>query len=209
LKPLARLGINKGQPKKIPYGRHTYGPEPQIVGLECLSKGTRIGSFCSISSGVKFIFLGSHTYHWVTTYPFHANPMHERWKVDAGDYHGGVLREEDVIPQPIIVGNDVWIATNAKVKQGATIGDGAVVAMESLVTKDVPPYAIVGGNPARIIKYRFNERQIHDLLEIKWWNWDDVEIASALPLMLSEDIDAFIRFAKGKRDMLEPTEKGK
>jgi hypothetical protein len=70
--------------------------------------------------------------------------------------------------------------------------------MESLVTKDVPPYAIVGGNPAKIIKYRFNEEQIKDLLEIAWWNWTDEEIIKFLPLILSEDVDAFIREAKDK-----------
>jgi serine acetyltransferase len=67
------------------------------------------------------------------------------------------------------------------------------VAMSSLVTKDVPPYSIVGGNPAKIIRYRFSEEQICELLKIAWWNWDDEKIARFLPLMLSEDIDAFIR----------------
>lgn len=183
---------------KVPYGRHTYGPMPEVIGLRCLSKGTRIGSFCSIAFGCKFLFLGSHKYRWATTYPFYTAPMYERWKVDADLYHQGVLREDEVIPQPIVVGNDVWIASNVKVKQGVTIGDGAVIAMESLVTKDVPPYAIVGGNPAKVIGFRFTDEQIRDLLEIKWWDWEDEEIAKALPLMLSEDIEGFIRYARAR-----------
>ncbi len=83
-------------------------------------------------------------------------------------------------------------------KEGVKIDNGAVVAMGFFVTKDVPPYAIVGGNPAKIIKYRFSEEQIRELLKIAWWNWADEEIIKFLPLILSEDIDAFIRDAKSK-----------
>jgi tetrahydrodipicolinate N-succinyltransferase len=97
---------------------------------------------------------------------------------------------------PIIIGNDVWIAADVKIKQGVKIGDGAVLATQSFVTKDVPPYAVVGGNPAKIIKYRFTEEQIKDLLEIKWWNWDDEEIKKVVPLLVSDNIDEFIKIAK-------------
>jgi hypothetical protein len=93
----------------------------------------------------------------------------------------------------------VWIAANVTVKEGITIGNGAVVAMESLVTKDVPPYAVVGGCPARIIKYRFSPKQIEELLEIAWWNWTDEEILDFVPLLMSDDIDAFIVAAKEKQ----------
>jgi tetrahydrodipicolinate N-succinyltransferase len=99
-------------------------------------------------------------------------------------------------PNPIIVENDVWIASNVTVKEGVTIHNGAVVAMGSLVTKDVPAFALVGGCPATVIKYRFSEPQIVELLKIAWWNWKDEEIKEVLPLLISEDIDKFIRTAK-------------
>ncbi len=182
---------------KIPYGRHTYGTHPRIIGsypwVKRLSEGSRIGSFCSIASGVTFFFLGVHRYDWVTTYPFHA--IYDEWKTDAGPFHRGKLDMNAISPEPIIIGNDVWLATNASIMQGVKVGDGAVIAMESLVTKDVPPYAIVGGNPARIVKYRFSQKQIEELLKIAWWNWEDSRISEVMHLLLSDDIDEFIRVA--------------
>ena len=92
----------------------------------------------------------------------------------------------------VVIGNDVWIADNVTIMSGIIIGNGAVVANNSHVIKNVEPYSIVGGNPARHIKYRFSEEQIKKLLEIQWWYWDDDKINKYLPLMCSEDIDKFI-----------------
>jgi virginiamycin A acetyltransferase len=187
----------------IPYGRHSYGPQPELMtnyppGLASKVHGSKIGNFCSISSGLKFTFYGRHMYEWVSTYPFYAS--YSKWKYDNGKtyYSSGSLIESRVQPNPIIIENDVWIASNVTIKEGVKIGNGAVVAMDSLVTKDVPPYAIVGGNPAKVIKYRFSEAQIAELLKTAWWNWVDEEIMKFLPLFLSEDIDAFIIAAKSK-----------
>jgi virginiamycin A acetyltransferase len=187
----------------IPYGRHSYGPQPELItnylpGLRNKVRGSRIGNFCSISSGLKFTFYGKHNYQWVSTYPFYA--FYSKWKFDNGKtvFNSGVLDDSRFQPAPIIIENDVWIASNATVKEGVKISNGAVVAMESLVTKDVPPYAIVGGNPAKIIKYRFSEEQIKELLKIAWWNWTDGEITKFLSLILSEDIDTFIGAAESK-----------
>lgn len=94
---------------------------------------------------------------------------------------------------PITIENDVWIASNVKIKQGVKIGDGAVVATESFVTKNVPPYAVVGGNPAKIIKYRFSEEQISALLKIRWWDWEDDKIREKVSLLTSNKIDDFIK----------------
>lgn len=166
-------------------GKHTYiaGGGMTILGVDSILKGSSIGNFCSIADNLQLIARGSHMIDWVTTYPFQA-----KWGMD--------VPLHDLNPHsPIIIGNDVWIASNVKIKQGVTIGDGAVLATECFVTKDVPPYALVGGNPARIIKYRFTEEQIKSLLEIKWWDWEDDDIVKIVPLMVSNKIDDFINEA--------------
>ena len=176
--------IPNSTPNTIPRGKHTYGQEPKIIGVPDIAVGSRIGKFCSIAENLQFIVRGSHMIDWVTTYPFH-----EMWKMD--------VPLHDLPPHsPIIIGNDVWIAANVKIKQGVKIGDGAILATECFVTKDVPPYALVGGNPAKIIKYRFSEEQIKDLLEIKWWDWEDDKIKKIVPLLVSKNIDEFIKIAK-------------
>jgi acetyltransferase-like isoleucine patch superfamily enzyme len=188
----------------IPYGRHSYGPQPQLVGVnvperrEMISKksaGSKIGNFCSIASGLRFTFLDKHNYDWASTYPFYV--FYDKWRFDLLPfYRKGKLDPSAFKANPIIVENDVWIAVNVTIKEGVTVGNGAVIAMESVVTKDIPPYAVVGGSPAKIIKYRFNPEQIEDLLSIAWWNWADEKIRRFVPLMMSEDIDAFITSAK-------------
>jgi acetyltransferase-like isoleucine patch superfamily enzyme len=171
-------------PTCVPRGKHTYGPEPKIIGVPEIAIGSRIGKFCSIAENLQFIMRGSHMMNWVTTYPFQVV-----WGMD--------VPLHDLPPHsPISIGNDVWIASSVKIKQGVKIGDGAVLATECFVTKDVPPYAVVGGNPAKIIKYRFTEEQIKDLLEIRWWNWNDEEIKKIVPLLVSDNIDEFIKTAK-------------
>ena len=170
----------------VPRGKHTYGPEPKLMGVKDIAIGSKIGKFCSIADNLQFIIRGSHMINWVTTYPFQA-----LWNMD--------VPLNDLPPHsPIIIGNDVWIAENVKIKQGVTIGDGAILATECFVTKDVPPYALVGGNPAKIIKYRFTEEQIKDLLKIKWWDWEDEKIKEIVPLLVSNNIDEFIKKAKNK-----------
>jgi virginiamycin A acetyltransferase len=165
-------------------GKHTYAAGApngiKILGVESILIGSSIGNFCSIADNLQLIAKGSHMIDWATTYPFQA-----KWGMD--------VPLHDLNPHsPIIIGNDVWIASNVKIKQGVTIGDGAILATECFVTKDVPPYALVGGNPAKIIRYRFTEEQIKSLLEIKWWDWEDDDIVKIVPLMLSNKIDDFI-----------------
>ena len=126
----------------------------------------KIGKFCSITIGTVFTLGGEHRGDFVTTYPF--NRLIKSF-------------------------NDVWIGENAHIMSGVTIGDGAIVGSEALVTKDVPPYAIVGGNPAKIIKYRFDEYTIEKLLKIKWWDFDEDELVKIIPLLLSTNIQELIR----------------
>jgi virginiamycin A acetyltransferase len=185
----------------IPYGRQTYGPQPILLGympwLAIKAQGSKIGNFCSLGSNLKFSFLGKHNYRNVSTYPFY--DFYNKWGFNTSTWNEGKPDTNKIEPQPIIIENDVWIANNVTIKEGVRICSGAAIAMESVVTKDVPPYALVGGNPAKIIKYRFNEQQIDDLLKIAWWNWPDSKIKQMIPLILSEDIEAFIKMAKIKQ----------
>ncbi|BBO81311.1 acetyltransferase [Desulfosarcina ovata subsp. sediminis] len=172
----------------IPIGQYTYGPKPILVGppiaVKNLSQGSSIGRFCSIAPGLKFIFRGKHMVNWVTTYPFR-----DMWGVD-------VPLNNLSHNNPITIGNDVWIATNVSIMQGVTVGDGAIIAQESFVTKNVPPYSIVGGHPAEIIRFRFEDKQISELLKIAWWNWEPDRIMKYIPLMLSENVNKFIHLAQ-------------
>jgi acetyltransferase-like isoleucine patch superfamily enzyme len=116
--------------------------------------------------------------------------------------HFGMDGNYDDYPVPMgdtIVGSDVWTTENCLILSGVKIGDGAIVAAGAVVTKDVPPYAIVGGNPAKLIRYRFTDEQIAALLEIRWWDWPEEKVRAAVPWLESEDIDAFIEYARGEQ----------
>lgn len=142
-----------------------------------------IGKFCSIACGARFLFnSANHSMHSLSTYPF---PLFfEEWGLDRRDVARCWDNKGD-----IIVGNDVWIGYEAVILAGVTIGDGAIIGTRSLVTKDVPPYTIVGGVPARPIRKRFSEETIHDLLEIKWWDWPKEKIAAKINAIQSGCIE--------------------
>ena len=167
-------------------GKHTYGTENLRIYYPESAK-LYIGNFCSIASNVNIFLGGNHRQDWVTTYPF-------------GHIHQNIFNNFNGQGHPttkgdIIIGNDVWIAQNVTIMSGVKIGDGAIIANNSHVVKDVEPYSIVGGNPAKFIKYRFTSEQIEKLLEIKWWNWDDEKINKFTPLLCNENIDDFIKIA--------------
>lgn len=130
----------------------------------------RIGKFCSIACGAKFLFASAnHTQASVSTYPFPI--FFEEWDLDIGDVTSAWDHKGD-----IVIGNDVWIGYEAVVMAGVTIGDGAIIGARAVVTKDVPPYTIVGGVPAREIRRRFSDDVIARLLELKWWDWPAEQI---------------------------------
>jgi len=145
------------------------------------------GKYCSIGTGVKVYVGGNHRTDYVSTFPFGHVPS-PPGSVTA---HGHPSSHGDVI-----IGNDVWIADSVTIMSGVKIGDGAVIANNSHVVRDVPPYAIVGGNPARLIKFRFTPEQIEKMLEIKWWDWSDDLVARASQHLTDANVDAFIDWAK-------------
>ena len=143
----------------------------------------RVGKFCSVANNVTIYLGGNHRTDWVTTYPF----GHINKEVFKHDGLGHPATRGDVV-----IGNDVWIADNVTIMSGVRIGDGAVIACNSHVVKNVEPYSIVGGNPARHIKYRLRAEQIKKLLVIKWWDWSEEKIQKFIPLLCADNIDEFI-----------------
>ena len=143
----------------------------------------QIGKFCSIACGAKFLFnSANHTLSSLSTYPF---PLFfEEWGLEKKDVTNAWDNKGD-----IIIGNDVWIGYEAVILAGVTIGDGAIIGTGAVVTKDVPPYTIVGGVPAKPIKKRFSEETISALLEIQWWNWSEKRIAKNIGAIQSGNIE--------------------
>ena len=167
------------------FGKYTYGT-PKIIWKNDNAK-LLVGNFCSIAGNVNIYLGGNHRTDWVTTYPF-------------GHIHQNIFNTFDGVGHPatkgdVIIGNDVWIGDNVTIMSGVTIGDGVVVANNSHIVNNVEPYSLVGGNPAKLIKYRFTQNQIEKLLEIKWWYWDDKKINNFAPLLCNNNIDEFIKLA--------------
>lgn len=172
--------INKN-PRYADYsiGKFSFGyPKVKTWGENATLK---IGNFCSIAPGVNIVLGGEHRVDWVTTYPFNVI-LHE--------YRH--LKGHPAAKGDIIIGNDVWIGMNATILSGVTIGDGAVIGANSLVANDVEPYTIVGGNPAKPIRKRFDQQTIDKLLRIKWWDWDIEKIKRNVPDLLSNKIEQFL-----------------
>ncbi|MDD6339628.1 MAG: CatB-related O-acetyltransferase [Butyrivibrio sp.] len=145
-----------------------------------------VGKFCSIACGAKFMFTsGNHTMKSLSTYTFPI--FFDEWELDPVNIRDAWDNKGD-----IVIGNDVWIGYEAVIMQGVTIGDGAIIGTRALVTKDVPPYTIVGGAPAKPIKNRFSEEIIAKLLEMKWWDWPEERIKANIAAIQRGDIDALI-----------------
>ena len=140
----------------------------------------KVGKFCSIGGGVNILLGGEHHHEWLTTYPFDVL------------LDGGQAKSKG----DVIIGNDVWIGDFVTILSGVTIGDGAVIAAGSVVTKNVNPYHIVGGVPAKEIRERF-KRWPEIWMYLKWWDWPLEKIAEALPILQNENVDALVEFTRG------------
>ena len=145
----------------------------------------RIGAYCSFARGCQVFLGGEHRTDWVTTYPFSA--LDRRFASISG--HPRTRGD-------VTIGNDVWMGREAMVMSGVTIGDGAVIGARAVVTRDVPPYGIVAGNPATLVRHRFAPEVVERLLAIAWWRWPAERVERAVPLLLNTDIEAFLKAAE-------------
>jgi acetyltransferase-like isoleucine patch superfamily enzyme len=165
-------------------GKYTYGH--QNIEIYYWGEGTwlDIGSFCSISGYVHVYLGGNHRLDWATTYPFgHINQN----IFDSFDGEGHPQTKGNVV-----IGNDVWIGTHVTIMSGVTIGDGATIANNSVITKDVEPYTVVGGNPAKFIKKRFDDETVNQLLELKWWELEDSHINQMSPYLCNSNFKEYL-----------------
>lgn len=182
-KLIARLGKRKSRhvsmnkdPRYQRYeiGEGSYG-SPQILSWDNSTKLT-VGKYCSFAGEVTIMLGGEHRADWVSTFPF--NTFIEEWR----NIKGHPTSKGD-----LIIGNDVWIGYGATILCGISIGDGAIIGARAVVTKNVEPYSIVAGNPAKLIKYRFEANTIKELLEIRWWDLPCDDIVALVPHLLSGD----------------------
>jgi len=168
------------------FGRGSYGV-PQVHDWKEGST-LSIGAYCSIAEGVQILLGGHHRADWVTTFPFPA------LVAQASHISGYSGTNGDVN-----IGNDVWLCSNSTILSGVTVGDGAIIAAGALVVRDVEPYAVVGGNPARFIRWRFPEEQRLQLLQSAWWNWPEAELHGLADKLCSDDIEGFLAYARQRQ----------
>ncbi len=168
---------------RVVAGPQTYGI-PEILHFIRGTEKLYVGNYSSL--GGTYLLGGKHSVVNVTTYPHRI-----LWGMEGAGEDGYPTFSGDTH-----VGSDVWTCAGSFMLSGITIGDGAIVAAGAVVTKDVPPYAIVAGNPAKVVKYRFTPEQIEALLEIKWWDWPVEKVREAVPMIAQDDIDAFIAYAR-------------
>jgi acetyltransferase-like isoleucine patch superfamily enzyme len=164
-------------------GRHSYAPPEFVQIVAGDSARVIIGNWCSLATGVEIMPGGNHRIDTVTTYP-----IQRRYGLPGAEQAGQPWSKGDVV-----IGNDVWIGRGAKILGGVTIGDGAVIAAWSVVTKSVAPYTIVAGVPARVTRRRFPPEIAESLQRIRWWDWSDALVLERIEELTSDDLAAFTR----------------
>lgn len=148
-----------------------------------------IGNYTSIAEQVEIFLGGHHRSDWITTYPFPA-------MIEEAQH----IRDYAVSRGDVVIGSDVWLCTNSIILSGVTVGHGAVIAAGAVVSRDVAPYSIVAGNPARHIRWRFAPEICAALLEAAWWEWPEREVRDISPLLCSDQLDAFLEYARQRSE---------
>lgn len=168
---------------RLTAGEHSYGE------IEISGSGARVivGKYCSLAENVRAVLVGHNLGH-VSTYPF--NALFHDWP-EARELPGHPVRKGD-----IVVDNDVWLGQDVLLLGGVTIGDGAVVGAGAVVSRDVPPYAVAVGNPARVVKRRFSDADVETLLRIRWWDWPLEKVRANVHLLMNGDVAALARAAE-------------
>lgn len=186
MKLISRKYPNRtGLSNKVEIGEFTYGTP--LIHSWGVDSNLKIGKFCSIADQVSILLGGNHHIDRISTYPFNVFLL-KHLHLDPGDGSKG----------DVIIGNDVWIGLGVTIMSGVKIGDGAVIGAKTVVSKDVPPYAVVVGNPGRVVKYRFDDETIEKLLKIKWWNWSPEQIDKAAKYLLTTNMSEFLDFCKSE-----------
>jgi acetyltransferase-like isoleucine patch superfamily enzyme len=181
IKNIILLGLSDKPKGAIQIGRHSgiLPGAPRILSWRS-DEQLIIGKYCMFPEDWTILLGGEHDFNRPTCYIFK-----KEFRIADNE------NKDSSTKGPVIIGNDVWIGTGTIVLSGVTIGDGAIVGAGSVVTHNVPPYSIAVGNPARVIRFRFSESQITNLLKIAWWNWDDVKIKENIELLYG-NVDTFI-----------------
>jgi acetyltransferase-like isoleucine patch superfamily enzyme len=177
----------------VTIGRGTYGAlNVKVYGTATSSEPViRVGNYCSIGPESLAIINGDHRLDWVTTFP-----IRSVYGLDGAGEDGHPVRSG-----PLVIGHDVWIGARALLFGGTTIGHGAAIASGSVVTKDVPPYAIVAGNPARIVRSRFTEAEVTQLLDLRWWELPEAAVIELVDILSAPlDVELLASTIEAKRE---------